>query len=343
MGDLMNIRFLSAIVLAITFTAATNSQNSGSAAQNSNPGAQYPGIAPASGQSASQGASPNAGQNGDAGSGGGRGQRGGQRDGRGGYGGGMGGGAGMMGRGLMGTVTEVAADHYTIKTEAGGNYVVHFTADTRIYKQVAGTRAGGGAENGAGEGQGGGQGAGAGADGRQFPSGGQGAGGGGGRGRGYGGGNPPEQIKPSDIKVGDAISVMGDVDATAKSVAANRIAQLDPAVVQQIRTMEANFSKTWLMGKVTAIDGTKITLTGVIDNAPYSVVADENTAFRKRRDPITLADIQVGDTVRADGAVKDGVFTATNVNVFGGPGGETPSVPRGGQPQSAPAQNPPPQ
>jgi hypothetical protein len=314
----MNIRFLSAIVIAITFTAAANSQNSGPAPQNSNPGAQDSSSAPASGQSAS----PNAGQNGDAGSGEGHGQR----EGRGGYGGGMGGGAGMMGRGLMGTVTEVAADHYTIKTEAGGDYVVHFTPDTRIFKQVAGTPPGGGAGNGGGQGQNNGQSA---------------EGGGGGRGRGYGGGNPPQQIKPTDIKVGDAISVMGDVDATAKSVAANRIAQLDPAVVQQIRAMEANFGKTWLMGKVTAIDGTKITLTGVIDNAPHSVVADENTAFRKRRDPITLADIQVGDTVRADGAVKDGVFTATNVNVFGGSGGETPSVPRGAQPQNSPAQNPP--
>jgi len=244
----------------------------------------------------------------------------------------------MMGRGLMGTVTEVAADQYTIKTEAGGNYVVHFTADTRIYKQVAGgmREPGDGAGNGTGEGQNGGQGSG----------GGQGAGNGGGAGRGYGGGDPPQLIKPTDIKVGDAISVMGNVDTTAKSVAANRIAQLDPAVVQQMRAMEANFGKTWLMGKVTAIDGTKITLTGVVDNAPYAVVADENTAFRKRRDPITLADIQVGDTVRADGVVKDGVFTATNVNVFGGSGGGTPSVPRGETPQapqSTQPQNPPPQ
>jgi|GEM_PF-940144 len=337
----MNIRFLSAIVFAVTFTAGANSQNSGSAAQNSSSVAQDSGSAPTSGQNASQGASPNAGQNGDSGSGSGRGQRGGR--------GGFGGGAGMMmGRGLMGTVTEAAADHYTIKTDAGDFYTVHFTPDTRIFKQVAGMRLPGeGARTGAGEGQNGGQGArqgagqgaGAGAGSREGPSGGR-----GGMGRGYGGGNPPQQIKPTDIKAGDAINVMGDVDATAKSVAANRIAQLDPAVVEQIRAMEANFGKTWLMGKVTAIDGAKITLTGALDSAPHFVVADENTAFRKRRDPITLADIQVGDTVRADGAVKDGVFTATNVNVFGGSGGETPSVPRSATPQvpqSAPAQNSP--
>jgi hypothetical protein len=232
----------------------------------------------------------------------------------------------MMGRGLMGTVTEVAADHYTIKTETGDVYTVHFTADTRIFKQVAGGMRGPGegAGAGAGQGQGGGQGAGG----------------------GRGGGNPPQEIKSTDIKAGDAIAVMGNIDATAKSAAATRIAQLDPAVVQQIRAMEADFGKTWLMGKVTAIDGAKITLTGAIDNVPHSVVADENTAFRKRRDPITLADIQVGDTVRADGTMKDGVFTAANVNVFGGQGGETPSVPRGESPQaprSAPPQNSQPQ
>ncbi|MGO8933904.1 MAG: DUF5666 domain-containing protein [Terracidiphilus sp.] len=282
----MNIRLLSSIVIAVAFTVAA--------------AAQDPGSAPPAGQNAGQNATPGPGGHG-------------QRGGRGGFGGGgMGGGAGMvlMGRGLMGTVTEVAADHYIIKTDAGDVYTVHFTADTRIFKQVAGQR-------GPGEGSGSG--------------GGQGAAGGGGR--GYGGGNPPQEIKATDIKAGDAISVMGNIDATAKSAAATRIAQLDPAVVQQIHAMEADFGKTWLMGKVTAIDGAKITLTGAIDNAPHSVVADENTEFRKRRDPVTLADIQVGDTVRAEGAVKDGVFTATSVNVFGMGGGETPTVPRSAPPQ----------
>ena len=282
----MNIRLLSSIVIAVAFTVAAAAQDSGSAPP----------------------ASQNGGQNPTSGSGG-HGQRGG-------HGGGMGGGAGMMmGRGLMGTVTEVAADHYTIKTDTGDVYTVHFTADTRIFKQVAGGMRGPGEGAGAGGGQG------------------QGGSQGGGGGRGYGGGNPPQEIKSTDIKAGDAIAVMGSIDATAKSAAATRIAQLDPAVVQQIRAMEADFGKTWLMGKVTAIDGVKITLTGAIDNAPHSVVADENTTFRKRRDPITLADIQIGDTVRAEGAVKDGVFTATSVNVFGMGGGENPTVPRSAPPQ----------
>jgi len=189
--------------------------------------------------------------------------------------------------------------------------------------------AGGGGTRGQGGGNGGGGGQGGGGG-----NGGGGYGGGGyGGGQGMGRGNPPQEIKATDIKVGDVVAVMGSTDATAKTVGASTVALLDPQRVQQMREMEANFGKTWLMGKVTAIDGTKITLTGTVDNAPHSVVADENTTFRKRRDPIALADIQVGDTVRADGALKDGVFTATVVNVGGMMGGETPSVPRGAPPQ----------
>jgi hypothetical protein len=235
----------------------------------------------------------------------------GQRGGRG-FGGGMGMGVGGgAGRGLIGTVTEVAADHYAVKTETGEIYTVHFSVNTRIMKQVAGRR-------GSGQGRGNGQGA------------------VGGMGRGEGtsrGGNPPEQIKPSDIKVGDAVAAMGEIDSAAKSVGAVAVLQLDPERAKQMEEMQANYGKTWIMGKVTAIEDVKVTLMGSIDNAAHAFVADENTTFRKRRDPITLADIQVGDMVRAEGALKDGTFTATTVNVMGMPPAGTPSVPRNGSPQ----------
>ncbi len=202
-----------------------------------------------------------------------------------------------MGRGVLGTVTEVAADHYAIKTDAGLVYTIHYSVNTRIVKQPPAP---------AGSGQG------------------RGAGGGGGQGGGQwrggeGGGNPPQAIKPTDIKVGDAITVMGEVDATAKSVGAIAVIQLDPERAKQMREMQANYGKTWIMGKVTAIDGVKVTLMGALDSATHSFVADENTTFRKRRDPITLGDIQVGDTVRVEGGLKDGTFLATMVNAMGQP------------------------
>lgn len=271
--------------------------------------AQDPGSAPPAGQNTNQNSGP--------GSGGGYGQRGGR--------GGMGGG--MMGRGLVGTVTEVASDHYTIKTEMGDVYIVHFGANTRITRQPAGMRGPGGGGGGQGNGGGGGYGR-------------------GGNGGGYGnGGNPPQEIKATDIKVGDAIAAAGDIDATAKSVGATRIVQLDPDAAKRMQEQAASFGKTWLGGKVTAINGTSITLTGALDNAPHTVVADENTTFRRRRDPITLADIQVGDNVRVEGAVKDGVFTATAVGIGGGMSGPSPNGPSGppsGAP-SGPSSAPPPQ
>jgi hypothetical protein len=236
-----------------------------------------------------------------------QGQRGG---GRGGYGGGMG-----AGRGLMGTVTEAAADHYTIKTDTGDTYTIHFSANTRIMKMPAGGRGPGG--GGGARAEGGGQGSGAGR--------GEGAGGGG----GYGG-NLPETLKPTDIKVGDMVAARGEVDEQAKSVGAFAVMQIAPEQVKQIRDRQANYGKTWLAGKVTAIDGVKVTLTGSVDNVAHTFMADENTTFRKRRDPITLADIQVGDIVSVDGAVKDGAFLATTVNAMGAPQGQTPPVPRNG-------------
>jgi len=233
-----------------------------------------------------------------------------QRGGRG-YGG-M--GMGMAGgRGVMGTVTEITADHFTVKTEDGLNYTVNYSVNTRFMKRPAGARGpGGGMRRGGGQGQGG----------------------------GFGQGTPPETIKATDIKVGDAIGAMGEMDQSAKSIGAVAIVLLDPETAKQMAEMRANYGKTWLQGKVTAIDGVKVTLMGAIDNTAYSFIADENTTFRKRRDPITLADIAVGDMVRADGAIKDGVFTATAVNVMGIPPGGMQGGMQGGRRNQPP---PPPQ
>jgi hypothetical protein len=224
---------------------------------------------------------------------------------RGGRGGGM---MGMgVGRGTVGTVTEAVADHYTIKTELGEIYTVHFSVNTRIVKQPAGQP-----RRGQGQGQG---------DGGER--------------------TPPQAIKGTDIKVGDVIAASGEVDANAKSVGAVFVMLIDPERAKEMRAMEANFGKTWLMGRVTAINEVKVSLEGGPDHAVHTFVADENTTFRKRRDPVTLADVQVGDMVRVDGAIKDGTFLATTVAVMGPPpsGGQN----RGAEGGQAPAAAAPPQ
>ena len=190
--------------------------------------------------------------------------------------GGMRGWGGMMGgRGLLGTVTEAASDHYTVKNQAGELYTVHISANTRILKQPPPSSNEGGMRT------------------------------------------PPQEIKAAEIKEGDAIAANGEVDEAAKSVGAVVVIKIDPERARQMREMQANFGKTWLMGKVTAVNETKITLDSAMDHASHTFVADENTSFRKHREPVTLADVQVGDNVRVEGAVKEGVFVATSVAVMG--------------------------
>jgi preprotein translocase subunit YajC len=209
-----------------------------------------------------------------------------------------------MGRGIMGTVTEATADHFLVKNAANEIYTIHYSANTRIMKQPPGAPGATGQERG-----------------QDRPMG--------------GGGNPPTPIKATDIKVGDAIAAGGETDDAAKSVGAVFVLLLDPERARQMHELQANFGKTWLMGKVTAINETKVTLHSGVDNADHTFSADENTTFRKRRDPITLADVQVGDNVRIEGATKDGQFVATTVNVM--------MPPAQGGPARRPANEAPPQ
>lgn len=200
-----------------------------------------------------------------------------------GQGGGMGRGMGGFpgGRGVFGTVTEVSADHYTIKTDTGEVYTVHYSVNTRIMKAGAGRRGGGAARANTES---------------DAPA------------------TPPTPLKPTDIKVGDIITAGGQMDEAGKSIGAVFIGLVDPERAKQMREMEANYGKTWLAGRITAVEGTTITIEGMVDHANHAIQVDENTSFRRRRDSITLADIQPGQQLRAEGAVKGGVFTATVVN-----------------------------
>ena len=193
------------------------------------------------------------------------------------------------GRGVLGTVSETAADHYTIKSEDGTVYTVHFSVNTRIVKGGGGRRS-----QGAGRGNG---------------SGGQGSGAAGDR-------SQPQALKPTEIKVGDIITAGGEMDDAGKSIGAVFIALIDPERAKEMREMQANYGKTWLVGRVTGIDGTTITIDGLVDHAKHAIEVDENTSFRKRRDSITLADIQTGAQLRAEGSLQGGVFRATTVTAM---------------------------
>jgi len=157
-------------------------------------------------------------------------------------------------------------------------------------------------------------------------------------------GNP---AKLADLKVGDGLMAMGNMDAPNKTIHAAMVVSLD---ADQIKRMEeaqkqqlANLGKTMIAGRVTAIDMDNATMTVERpDGVSQTIGFDENTSFRRGRggfmasnggsgsesgtttnanaaptgESITLADIKVGDRVGGPGEVKSGRFVAKELTVM---------------------------
>jgi predicted RNA-binding protein len=160
------------------------------------------------------------------------------------------------------------------------------------------------------------------------------------KGRGGSGG----VVKLADLKVGDGVMAAGNLDAPNKTLHAAVLFATDAAEVKRLRD---NLGKTYIVGKVTAIDldNAKMTIERP-DKVSQTISFDETTSFRRggrggggnygsagaaapvdSGESITLADIKVGDNVRGTGALKAGVFVPTQLVVMvpgrrGGPAPE---------------------
>lgn len=203
------------------------------------------------------------------------------------------------GRMIRGTVTAATPDRLTVKTEGGEVFQVILTPNTQVRK-----------------------------------------------GR--------EQMKVADVHVGDGVGAMGVLDAPNKTVHAMYIGVVD---AEQARKLRESLGKTWIAGKVTAIDDVKLTILRS-DNVTQVITVDDDTSFRKggrgmrammdnnggpmpipegmgqgggggqrgqgggqgaQGEPITLADIKVGDSVAGQGSLKGGVFVPTELRVGDAP------------------------
>ncbi len=122
-----------------------------------------------------------------------------------------------------------------------------------------------------------------------------------------------QPIAAADVHVGDMLMAGGLVDAKAKTVGAVIVVDID---ANEVRKARAAFGKTWVVGKVTAIHELKITIERAGDKQVQIVAVDENTSFRKRREDVTLADVKVGDTISAEGALRANTFLATTLRVM---------------------------
>ena len=148
-----------------------------------------------------------------------------------------------------------------------------------------------------------------------------------------------QTAKFTDIKVGDGLGAGGILDAPTKTLHAAFLAVID---ADEVRRAQADFGKTYIAGKVTAIDLDTLRLTILrIDNVKQVIAVDESTSFRRggrsagmdfgvsspdaTRKPeaptgesITLADIKVGDSVTGRGALKSGIFLPSELRVSNG-------------------------
>ena len=143
-----------------------------------------------------------------------------------------------------------------------------------------------------------------------------------------------DPMKFTDVHVGDGVGAMGEIDQSNKTVHALYIGVMDAEAIKKAR--EA-MGKTYIAGKITAIDELKITvLRG--DGVTQTIAVDEDTSFKKGGrgmqmmmapsgaqvapaagaqggESITLADVKVGDTIGGPGVLKNGVFVPTQLMV----------------------------
>ncbi len=199
---------------------------------------------------------------------------------------------------VRGTVTATAADHLTVKTEAGEVYQVALSANTRLTKDR-------------------------------------------------------QPVKVADIKVGDAVGAMGVLDAPTRTVHAVFVGVID---AEQVKKARENMGKTYITGKVTAIDMAALKLTVMrSDNVSQVIAVDEQTSFKRGGRgmaaiasgagvidagaggargngagagtsmgngssgggaSITFADVKVGDSIVGRGALKNGVFVPSELGVM---------------------------
>jgi len=220
------------------------------------------------------------------------------------YGPQQGGAAFAGGQMVRGTVTATAADHLTVKTEAGEIYQVALSANTRLTRER-------------------------------------------------------QPVKVADIKVGDGVGAMGVLDAATKTVHAVFVGVID---AEQLKKARENMGKTYITGKVTAIDMDALKVTVMRPDGVSQVIGvDEQTSFkrggrgmmavtsgagvidtgpmggrgngadtgsgtgagkgsgagaRNGGESITFADIKVGDSIAGQGALKNGTFVPTELGVM---------------------------
>jgi hypothetical protein len=88
-----------------------------------------------------------------------------------------------------------------------------------------------------------------------------------------------QPVKVADIKAGDAVGAMGVLDAPTRTVHAVFVGVVD---AEQVKKARENMGKTYITGKVTAIDMDALKLTVMRPDGVSQVIGvDEQTSFKR--------------------------------------------------------------
>jgi riboflavin synthase alpha subunit len=143
------------------------------------------------------------------------------------------------------------------------------------------------------------------------------------------------EVKLSEFKVGDRVFASGEQDKDGVWTAQMFGQRNGGGRMGAAQARPEDNGKTYILGELIKIDGTKLTVKKP-DNTEQVIEVDDDTSFRnERRESVTLADIKVGDFVRGQGSVKSGVFVPSVLNT-GRPRGPRSMAPSAPSPDSAP-------
>jgi hypothetical protein len=132
-----------------------------------------------------------------------------------------------------------------------------------------------------------------------------------------------QPIKLTDIKPGDSVTAMGQVDASKKTVQAMMVNAIDAATMAKAKE---NLGKTYITGRLTAIDADNLKLTVMrMDGVSQVIQVDEGTSFQRGTRGVAA------DVTAAGGIAMGGFGGGRGMGMGGGMGRQ------GGAQTTAPA------
>lgn len=126
-----------------------------------------------------------------------------------------------------------------------------------------------------------------------------------------------QDAKLTDFKVGDLVMVRGDENpdhsVTAKMVGGRTGGPGGGGGMMW--AAGGTLGKDYVVGEVKSVDPPKISVLRT-DNVTQTIELNEESSLRRGRESITMADIQVGDHLMAQGAMQNDVFVPKGVMVM---------------------------